>query len=486
MFGNLKLTQKGLLIVAVPLLLQVLFLVLYGDLLTQSEFLTRKEHRDKNVIGRSNWISTLVLSYNLGTVAQATGCGEKLDSIINYSAQASRSNFKELEELLRADDRQSEIVRNAAQVNEDLIASLRAIWKQNENADIDKTRQICKTSIAPSLQKLFDLRHDLLEAESGRYKIGVDSVTSIRQKKRDFITIAVVFDILLAVSIFWIFSREITDRLGVLAKNNELFASRKELNECLPGNDEVAQLDRSFHTMAQQIREAEERKQEYIQMISHDMRTPLTAVQCSIELLAIPDFNLSPAGLLHVQRVEKSLERVLGMINEMLEMERLESGTVELHQEIIAVQDIVKAALESVEPLANESDIKILVLESPSVDVFVDLDKAVRVVTNLIANAIKFSPPQTVIKISWTEVNKQIVRIAIQDQGRGIPAHLLNSVFDRFKQVDASDAKDHKGSGLGLAICKAIIEAHNGKIGVESSLGIGSTFWFELPIEEQD
>ncbi len=325
-----------------------------------------------------------------------------------------------------------------------------------------------------------------METESRRYKIGVDSVAAIRKKKREFLTVGIVLDILIAVFIFWIFTKAITSRLGVLAKNNQAFAERKELNAPLSGSDEVAQLDKSFHEMAARIREAESRKQEYMQMISHDMRTPLTSVMCSLELLSIPDYNLTESGKRQLVKAEKELGRVLTMINEILEIERLESGSFSLHKEIVTVHSLVCTALQSVEPVAAEAKVKLTSHDDESIEIFVDVDKLVRVLINLVANAVKFSSENTTVSVHWYAIDKKTVRVQVKDQGRGIPPEFLSSIFERFKQVQADDAVAHKGSGLGLSICKAIVEAHGGTIGVESKPEQGSTFWFDLAIEEAD
>ena len=487
MLGNLKLTQKGLLIISVPLLLQISFFTLYGDLLSQTEFLTRKEHREKNVIGRTNWITSLILAANLFALAKADNYVSDVDKRLEYCLSASMQNLKELTEVFAATDTaQLETLGEATKVSENLLKSTAALAARTGGDTAAGSKAIVTGSIQPSLLKLFELRHKLLETESRRYKIGIDSVAAIRKKKREFLTVGIVLDILIAVFIFWIFTKEITGRLGVLAKNNQAFAERKELSAPLSGSDEVAQLDKSFHEMAARIREAESRKQEYMQMISHDMRTPLTSVMCSLELLSIPDYNLSESGKRQLVKAEKELARVLTMINEILEIERLESGSFSLHKEIVSIHSLVSTALQSVEPVAAEAGIKLTSAVDETIEVFVDVDKLVRVLINLTANAVKFSPPNTTVAIEWFAKDKKTVRVQVKDQGRGIPPEFLGTIFERFKQVQVSDGVAHKGSGLGLSICKAIVEAHGGNIGVESQAGRGSTFWFDLTMEVED
>jgi two-component system, OmpR family, sensor histidine kinase VicK len=169
------------------------------------------------------------------------------------------------------------------------------------------------------------------------------------------------------------------------------------------------------------------------------------------------------------------------MINTLLDVERMESGNMEMNKEVAEISTIVSQAVNSVGYLAEKSGIKI-VSEFEPIEAFADAGSLVQVMVNLLANAIKFSPSGSTITISALET-PHFIEVRVSDQGRGIPKDALPSVFDRFKQVEASDRTEKGGSGLGLAICKSIIEAHGGIIGVESAEGKGTTFWWRLPVE---
>jgi signal transduction histidine kinase len=121
----------------------------------------------------------------------------------------------------------------------------------------------------------------------------------------------------------------------------------------------------------------------------------------------------------------------------------------------------------------------------PDIEVSADGDRVIQVLINLMSNALKFSPRDTTINLNAIFNGAGTVQIEISDQGRGIPAAELDSVFERFHQIRETDATTHKGSGLGLAICKSIVEAHGGKIGVRSVEGEGATFWFTLPLADE-
>jgi signal transduction histidine kinase len=218
-------------------------------------------------------------------------------------------------------------------------------------------------------------------------------------------------------------------------------------------------------------------------MLSHDLRTPLTSVLMSLELLSHPSFHLAEEGQGYLTQAERSLQLCVALINELLEIERYEAGMLHIELAPVNLRSLAQAAIDSLRSIAQSKDIQISLtadLDSAERLVKMDGEKISRVFINLLANAIKFSAvgAKIVVKV---EYESTIVRAKVIDRGRGIPANQLDKVFDRFQQVQSSDGQSGAGSGLGLAICRAIIEAHQGKIGVYSEVGKGSTFWFELP-----
>jgi signal transduction histidine kinase len=169
------------------------------------------------------------------------------------------------------------------------------------------------------------------------------------------------------------------------------------------------------------------------------------------------------------------------MIQELLDIETMESGSLG----ITPAQMSLSAALEkAIEAVSGPAQLKQITIEPHVVDaeIVADEDRLVQVVINLLTNAIKFSPENSVIKVESVSNSKDI-EVKVVDQGRGVPPAHQQTIFERFRQIDASDSKEKGGVGLGLALCKAIVEQHGGTIGVESEDGHGSTFWFRLPVK---
>ena len=230
-----------------------------------------------------------------------------------------------------------------------------------------------------------------------------------------------------------------------------------------------------------QRREVERLKQEFLSMVSHDLRTPLNSIQAFFELVADGIYgDLNEAGSKKVSLLEAEVGRLMRLIQQLLDLDRLQSGAVKLSIQNLEVASLVEASVNSVRSLADSRGIEIEVLGSP-LSVKADADKIIQVLVNLLSNAIKFSPDYSTITVSAVRQGSQAI-FKVLDRGRGIPVEAQSVIFERFKQVRKSDATRKGGTGLGLAICRTIIEQHGGKIGVESQEGAGSTFWFKLPV----
>ena len=224
-------------------------------------------------------------------------------------------------------------------------------------------------------------------------------------------------------------------------------------------------------------------RQEFVAMVTHDLRSPLTSIDISLllieDVLSKMDLSIPEVVMHSVENTRRSSHRLLGLVNDLLDYEKLESGTFSLCFGKTSVSVIVEQSLAEVQPIAEKRQIKIL---APKQDFELEVDEGriVQVIVNLLSNAIKFSEAGAVVTIAAASSDREI-EIRIIDSGRGIPDNLKQVVFEKYKQIRSDDGRRGKGTGLGLPICKALIEGHNGEIGVVDSPHHGSTFWFRLP-----
>jgi signal transduction histidine kinase len=173
-------------------------------------------------------------------------------------------------------------------------------------------------------------------------------------------------------------------------------------------------------------------------------------------------------------------ERLVRLINDILDLERLEAQKVALSKQWCDAATLMQQAVNGLQAIADENQITLSLTTAP-VRVWADPDRIVQTLVNLISNAIKFSPAGSTVTLTVEDQGDRVL-FQVCDRGRGIPADMLETIFGRFQQVDASDARDKGGTGLGLAICRNIVQQHGGQIWVNSTLGEGSCFYFTVPI----
>jgi len=207
----------------------------------------------------------------------------------------------------------------------------------------------------------------------------------------------------------------------------------------------------------------ERMKQEFVATVSHELRTPLTSIRGSLSLLTGGALGELPDEARDVVVIaERNTVRLITLINDILDLERLEAGKMELHLEPTPLGPVIDQSVDSVRAFADQQGIELKVVAT-SARVFGDGDRLVQVLVNLISNAVKFSPRGGSVTTSVVEKDGA-AEVRVEDQGRGIPANQLEAIFGRFKQVEAADSRQKGGTGLGLAICKAIVEQHAGTI----------------------
>ncbi|HEY9628707.1 MAG TPA: PAS domain S-box protein [Coleofasciculaceae cyanobacterium] len=259
----------------------------------------------------------------------------------------------------------------------------------------------------------------------------------------------------------------------------------------------------------------EKMKNEFISIVSHELRTPLTSIRGSLGLLATGVMDDEPDAMKRMIDIAAiDTERLVRLVNDVLDLEKLESGKVSLVRKWCDAADLMRRSIEVMQSSAQEAGVQ-LVVQPLSLQIWVDPDRIIQTLTNLLSNAIKFSPPGSTVYLqverdqgtaeaalqTVTQERRNSTKLSrgatqssnlspaphilfsIHDQGRGIPTDKLESIFGRFQQVDASDSRDQGGTGLGLAICQSIVQQHDGQIWVESTWGQGSTFYFALPLQ---
>jgi len=230
-------------------------------------------------------------------------------------------------------------------------------------------------------------------------------------------------------------------------------------------------------------RRLEKMKDEFISTVSHELRTPLTSLRASLGLISSGSLDKRPEKQKQMLEVAiGNCDRLVRLVNDILDFDRVEKGGMPLHREVMQAGDLLRRAADVENEAALKAQITFRFDAPAKVLVDVDQERILQVLSELVSNAIKFSPPQTIIKLAAQPTENDQVCILVEDQGRGIAEENLDMIFERFQQGDASDSRALGGTGLGLAICRRIVQQHGGQIWVESEPGKGSRFLFTVPV----
>ncbi|MCX7920210.1 MAG: ATP-binding protein [bacterium] len=322
------------------------------------------------------------------------------------------------------------------------------------------------------------------------------------------ILIAAAVAVAVSVTTSIIFARYLTKPLEELRQGAEQIAAGK-LDVRLPitSSDELSQVAVAFNSMAEQLqksyaeleqkvkertaaleyanlrlRKADRLKSEFVANMSHELRTPLNSILGFAELLKEQAYGpLNEQQSLYINNIVTSGKHLLALINDILDLAKVDAGKIELHPEPLPLVQLLDEVQAIVRSLAKKKNIQIQREIAPEItSVTVDHSRFKQIMYNLLSNAIKFTPENGTISI-FVQLASNAVQIAVQDTGIGIAKEDQERIFNEFEQVDGSRARKYEGTGLGLALTKRLVELHGGKIWVESELGKGSTFIFTIP-----
>jgi len=272
------------------------------------------------------------------------------------------------------------------------------------------------------------------------------------------------------------------DEIEVLAE--EFNRMTENLRDAYSGLEKKVE-DRT-HELAlanERLKELDRMKSDFVSNVSHELRTPLTAIKGAVDLILREVAGpLTEKQIHYLTRVRSNTQHLAGLINDLLDLSKIESGKSEVKSSRVSLAGLVHEVVETLRPVAAEKEITLeATISAPSILVWADRDKINQVLMNLVDNAIKFMPAQGRVTLSASRNGNGSVQVSVSDTGPGIPPDEKEKIFDKFHQIaQAGDAKP-KGTGLGLAICKAVVDLHGGTIWVEPEPSGGSIFYFTLP-----
>jgi PAS domain S-box-containing protein len=599
---RLNLSQKGIILVSIPLVFELIFVATLAVLEMQTEQEVARAFQAARISDGTNRIVRDL--FEIGAVTKAELFSTLSSESYKNAVKHVREDMEELVQAVRDDPSEREIVqrtKDAAEEAYDEIERLRMVYESGDTFKaMDelqsarlKLRNCLKRCVSPELINMGQNEKEAL-------KKSLEIQDGFRKRIKVALIAGVILNVGLTLLVALVFSRQIAQRLKLLFENSFRLASGVPLHAPVGGSDEIGALDLSFHAMADALveaqrkeralidnavdvicsidtmgrfrvispacetvfgypeqeligasitkiiladdlahvqqaldriksggaeppfesrvvrkdgrtidvswaahwsateqtvfcvahditerKDAERMRQEVIQMVTHDLRTPLATIQTFHEMMSTGMFGeLSERGVQLLKKAELNGGRMLSLINDLLDIERIKAGGLEIRQAMVRVHELLDTAARSIADWALDRGVVVTVVPT-ELSAYADDKRVVQVLVNLLSNAVKFSPNGGTVTLGADQTG-DFVTMKVIDEGRGVPEQMRTQIFERFQQVKLSDAREKGGSGLGLAICKAIVELHGGQIKVEPNGAKGSVFSFTIPVGENE
>jgi PAS domain S-box-containing protein len=607
---NLNLAQKGIVLVSVPLIFELVFAASLYILEQRAEMVAAEEQHSKAIVSQVNQV--LKTAYDTITTGVLFGVtkSELLSQRYHKLALEAPLELNKLKELVAGDPKlmtEYDILEAKFRAGFGILHNVIAATERGQTTGIWQGVQL-KAQVKITSNAFMEQATHIVELEN-RHRMSMPlSEAKARQLFNACLLSGIVANIIISMLLAVFFTKDIRNRLEILVGNTMLLKEGEGLKPVLPGNDEIAQLDHVFHDMARTLSNAkqadkeafervrsmiqsmpigllaidkqgticavnprieemfgyveaeligsnirrlfpanqtngeealtsnlllnpmaqipvveaskksglmfpaeislteyttidgarllatiiditerqrmEQLRKEFVAMVSHDLKSPLTSVNTSLALIAQGTYgSLTEKGLRVASDAEHETVRLITLIGDLLDLARMDAGRLEVHCAPVNLDHVFEQSLRAVASLAEQKKVSID-LGSAGATVSGDSDRLVQVMVNLLSNALRYSPEGSKITVC-TERSNGYAEIRVIDHGPGIPQTLRETIFERFEQIDVLNPSARGAAGLGLSICKAIIEAHTGSIGVSSQEGQGSTFWFRVPLIDQ-
>jgi len=490
----MKLRYQGFVLIGVPLVFELVFVAILVSVISGLEAAAVKEEHAKQVISKCDELRLNMASSYMLLFSMRLSGSKAMDESYHATMAALNRKEAELKQLVQKDppDSKKSVDQYLGTVDH-LVQML-----DEANAAYSKTAAKLGLASPTYVQFLGESEYVeefcvyLLRQSTQAAKINemyspvVQEFQPAASKQRallnSVILAGVIMNIFVAVVLAQVLARRTSLRLDLLMSNIERFSVGVLDLKAVGGNDEIADLDGKFRQIAMSRYASDELRRSILAMVSHDMRAPLTSLRGHLTL-ALDKVYGEPGPKLEgmLRRVSSEALRLIRLSNDLLDTERLNSGNFEIQAEEHFLESLADQAFNAVSGLAETNEISIKSELPEEVTITCDGDRIVQVLVNFLSNALKFSKKNSNVWLRARSVQDgKALRVEVTDAGPGIAPEAQASVFEKFKQLAQASATRKEGSGLGLSICKALIEAHGGTIGVDSEVGKGSTFWFEL------
>ncbi len=477
--AGMRLSTRIMMLVVLPLSFELILLAGIGLMQFQTEMFAKRVEKARFI---ANEYNSLML--NLYRAASA-GLEADIGSTFNFFANVARLNeetnerLAKLEKMLDPNSADFEGLKRIKKLQKVGVDSLLEYEKSGSfESRVRRQRPLVLITFVLS-------EFDLLSKNAARQ---VEEEQQRWEKWRDFevkaLVVGIVASIVASLGLAHFVHKTVTSRLNVVMKNIDHLSEHEALEAPLEGADEIQKLDEMIRLTSLKQEEAARMKRNLINTVTHDLRAPLTSQTLFLDLLSDGHFDDAPDVLKDQARLlAMDIKRLVGLVNNLLDAEKIESNKLEVHCKPISIKSAVDSAVVSMQGLLLSGKMSVKV-EMEDAEVFADKLRTSQILVNLISNAINYAPAGSTVEIRG-EKKASLYLVQVIDGGAGVPEDKVPLLFQEFTQVSEESARVSGTSGLGLSICKHLVEAQKGEIGYERSLSGGACFWFSVPLDPE-
>lgn len=478
---RLTLVHKALILVLIPFVFNGVWLLMLSSELDKSQKLIAMEREQSRFIEDLNTV--LKDSYQtresfVGYIAsRSERYLDKADLLISRTAD-------ELAQLLARPNLSHDQRVLVSELDEILVHQFKQIRKIIRDSESSKLGLIQEVEPVTGQVEGVLGNYPNTEAHLAKQRKELDGAREEARRSADFVRRTVGFglcgNLIMAMLLVLAIRADLASRLSALMEKSRRLPQRQPLGKFISGADELSDLDHSLHEAAGELLKAAEFRSALMQMVAHDLRSPLNSCLISVDILERGGGNeIDDVASRQVKAIKSNLDRVVNLTGDLLFLEQFENSGLQLEREPENMQELVGQAVNSVSGLAAARKIEIK-NECGRDYVLVDRGRIIQVLVNYLANAVKFSPGQSEVVVSSKQKDGYL-SVFVRDCGVGVRPDEQERIFERFYQ--SKEGRAAGGTGLGLAISKLIAEAHGGSVGVISEPGSGATFWFSVAIQ---
>lgn len=480
--------RKGLLLICLPFFFELIFMSALSFLLLQARQESRQQEQSREIVAVTQQINKTSLNSLLFMAVDIGYRDKRIAEAYNGELLELQSSLSKLGTLTADNTERQQLTIEITRAAEQLISE----YTQARSKTKSTSSTLSSLAVGPeSADKLFNRRRllsdklDNLTAHETVMRSQFEKeAASITRNLNQVMLIGLSVNLLIAVGLTILLVTGITRRIGQVMVNAKRLSSKTDLLPAMEPTDEIGELDIAFHETAEVLRRQKEEKERLLSIVSGELKTPLLNIQTGLHLLQTGSAgSLSDKALEKVVLAERGTSRLIELIGDFMDIETIESGKFTLNLSEQPVSNLVSRAIDYLQITAQKKGITIELNVDNSL-AYGDAERLIQVMINLISNALKFSPAGKRVFINCSTKEDQLL-FSVCDQGAGVPKALQEKIFERFQQNTNDQALNPEGTGLGLSISKALIEQHNGKIGVSSEEGLGSTFWFSIPVAKR-